>query len=1054
MGCGASKVYPERIELPLGNSSWKSASVTRLSKDSYQVRVDASDQSAEAQLLSCQLEVGATLEIRLGGQVVAGRVGRHVEYTRGTQLLVLASAELADATVTGRVGRTGSRRRLTLVDGSTIELDLNPYNHAVARFKSADAFRQARKQYVDEQLEELGLVDDAITGNRLRIEEQLIYIGTDARKEAAGKGITGVQRADWSDAGDMQTLAQLLAAPSPARSQGTHEAQGVLLLAGPGTGKSWSTQQLACLLLQKARASSEALPSLPLLVRVQHMLAVLSRAGVDVAAAQGKDGPSLLEHYIKAAFKDLVRDALLQAHDLRSLVVILDGADEAAALRTPIENLVLQSLEPTRVVLSSRPQELNGVDASRFQHFVIMNLKPLSEEQQREAIRHQLKDAKQFEHLTAFKEIRLEHDRIFTEVAFPDEAERLEIENFAQPNLFFVDGNPALRNSEMRQRRRDGSSFVRVSKAASPESASLRRLCGFFSDGLLDELDKVLAALGTNDEAKVKEAVAGLQSSPDAQRLRATYGPHFFDHEDEDEALKQDAAFKDLKLTTKLGLLLLKRREKEPTLTAAALWERIWRRTDDVFVATEDLKPIFEATVRQLAAELGIEEQDLKFGPLKDPVRIHEKALDDYARDFKDWDDDFVIPEACVVDVLRVRIVVRSGKQMLKLQRLMRGGFKMTLKDLETLLELIRAKNKLSTTVAEEKGLAGLDPTHFRNILNNVQLIHDGRVTFAEVQVHHAAILTYNDESHAHDHYNFFRAKLADSYGRELDAMLERAILFFDEVSGNPVLLSMLALIFSGGSDSKSLPASLLQLYSIAMRAAVQRRLAPAGESGQEQQSSSIGSNLEVELVLRMLSRVAVASQLSGKENVREFTGSLVEEAISEEELVMWNSMLDEPRGLPLVKQIEAADGGASSFQFTHLSFQEGMFAQALADGSAAGSLKQRRGGARSLLANPTFTQALRIGGSEIAAALGLVGDKGELVVIDKVPLSTRFSGWSTITLEELDAMIQLQWAPLGSSRKALTLRLPRDIDDAKRVAAWQQLAEYIRSNASLSHLE
>ena len=152
----------------------------------------------------------------------------------------------------------------------------------------------------------------------------------------------------------------------------------------------------------------------------------------------------------------------------------------------------------------------------------------------------------------------------------------------------------------------------------------------------------------------------------------------------------------------------------------------------------------------------------------------------------------------------------------------------------------------------------------------------------------------------------------------------------------------------------------------------------------------------------------------------------------------MWNSMLAEPRGLPLVKQIEAANGGASSFQFTHLSFQEGMFAQALADGSAAGSLKQRRGGdARSLLVEPTFAQALRIGGSEIAAALGLGGDE--------VAVST---------VEELDAMNRLQWAPLGNSRKALTLRLPRDIDDAKRVAAWQQLAEYIRSNASLSHLE
>ena len=41
----------------------------------------------------------------------------------------------------------------------------------------------------------------------------------------------------------------------------------------------------------------------------------------------------------------------------------------------------------------------------------------------------------------------------------------------------------------MRQRRRDGSGFVRVSTAAAPASETLRRLCGFFSASLLAELD-------------------------------------------------------------------------------------------------------------------------------------------------------------------------------------------------------------------------------------------------------------------------------------------------------------------------------------------------------------------------------------------------------------------------------------------------------------------------------------------------------------------------------------------------------------------------------------
>ena len=141
--------------------------------------------------------------------------------------------------------------------------------------------------------------------------------------------------------------------------------------------------------------------------------------------------------YIRAAFAEdgAVRDALLQAYALNSLVVILDGADEAAALRTPLETLVLRRLDRMRVVLSSRPQDLNGVDVARFQHYVILDLKPLSAEQQPGNLL-QLANAERFKHMAAFSEYG-EHDRIFTEAAFPVEAERREIEAFELANLFF-----------------------------------------------------------------------------------------------------------------------------------------------------------------------------------------------------------------------------------------------------------------------------------------------------------------------------------------------------------------------------------------------------------------------------------------------------------------------------------------------------------------------------------------------------------------------------------------------------------------------------------------
>ena len=82
------------------------------------------------------------------------------------------------------------------------------------------------------------------------------------------------------------------------------------------------------------------------------------------------------------------------------------------------------------------------------------------------------------------------------------------------------------------------------------------------------------------------------------------------------EQLKGESDFSCMGLTVKLGLLLLKCQATEPTLTAAALWERVWRRTDDVFCATEDMLDPFKRALELLVQALGggIE---LKFGDLK-----------------------------------------------------------------------------------------------------------------------------------------------------------------------------------------------------------------------------------------------------------------------------------------------------------------------------------------------------------------------------------------------------------------------------------------------------
>eukprot|EP00966_Prymnesium_polylepis_P290282 6705693-Prymnesium_polylepis.2 len=78
------------------------------------------------------------------------------------------------------------------------------------------------------------------------------------------------------------------------------------------------------------------------------------------------------------------------------------------------------------------------------------------------------------------------------------------------------------------------------------------------------------------------------------------------------------------------------------------------------------------------------------------------------------------------------------------------------------------------------------DPTHFRNLLNNLKMTRRGRSVFVELQVHHALVYTFNENAHAHSPYEYFRSVLGGSYGPELNSLLERVIVFMEEVFHTP----------------------------------------------------------------------------------------------------------------------------------------------------------------------------------------------------------------------------------------------------------------------------
>ena len=130
----------------------------------------------------------------------------------------------------------------------------------------------------------------------------------------------------------------------------------------------------------------------------------------------------------------------------------------------------------------------------------------------------------------------------------------------------------------------------------------------------------------------------------------------------------------------------------------------------------------------------------------------------------------------------------------------------------------------------------------------------------------------------------------------------------------------MLVIVFSSARDAtESLPQSRLELYRRAIHASVQHRL-----PGETEAASAI----------TMLTHAAVAAHVA---RLREFDGTLVATALSPELQELWERLAAEEGGLPLVKVLKlASEKGStnSKYQAKHLSFQEGLFADALIKGT------------------------------------------------------------------------------------------------------------------------
>ena len=158
---------------------------------------------------------------------------------------------------------------------------------------------------------------------------------------------------------------------------------------------------------------------------------------------------------------------------------------------------------------------------------------------------------------------------------------------------------------------------------------------------------------------------------------------------------------------------------------------------DEIYVVAEQLLPVFTETLAAVMHEAGLnpnEKGAMIIASLKDPIWVHEKAVDDYAKRFQDE-----LPEACVMDLIGTRVVCSDADKMEKLVSCLRKGLSTSTPEARP--EMVRCKNNFSDK----------DPTHFRNIMANMRMVCAPLAVFVEVQIHHKDILEYNEHCHAHD---------------------------------------------------------------------------------------------------------------------------------------------------------------------------------------------------------------------------------------------------------------------------------------------------------------
>ena len=305
-------------------------------------------------------------------------------------------------------------------DDVAIDFDTNDVNHAVCRLAHEDYVAALREYLVQFEREE-ALVTDALTGCVVNIKDQTVEVELSADSKSddlfTDDGDSGAHSID-----DLAKVMTEL--PGEARQRGVVKSHFVVLRSPPGGGKTWAAKKFMSAVVEgftlrngapqeekgeEERGESGAerievreagedgeeeageatgdsiscipLPDasryVPMLIKVCELASLGTRPLVDLENdvvhwfCQQKYGTN----------QPHVCAMLLQAFYSRRLVLVLDGADEDANLKSPLVRFVaeeLARLDGLRLLVTLQPDAVDRDLLNAHPALAVLRLKPLS----------------------------------------------------------------------------------------------------------------------------------------------------------------------------------------------------------------------------------------------------------------------------------------------------------------------------------------------------------------------------------------------------------------------------------------------------------------------------------------------------------------------------------------------------------------------------------------------------------------------------------------------------------------------------------------------------